>query len=438
MLLRKIESIIPASPEMGSDIPRSERAKCSRGVAIAYPVTARTLLFLASLTLGLACVDLNQPAILKQHLSSGTGGSPVTGVGGAGIGGEGGVIGTGGVGVGGAGAGGIVGTGGSAGTGKDASVGPDTSGGGAGGVAGSGGGAGSDGPADTGGIIGTGGDTTVDAPIGTGGSGGGAGGASTDAPGGTGGKVGTGGAGTGGVATGGAVTGGVVGTGGAGTGGVVGTGGAGTGGAVGTGGSSAVLNCAAAIVPANSSTNGLVTNFSDWNGTTAQWGSTTTGLNGTVFRYTDTGNASTTMTAATSSAGLHLTGNVGTWAGGGLTFLECATVASFTQVQFTIANATASSCALEMQIQTFALRPADQVPAGGCKADGGTCFGFPAKSAIVSLSATFAAKAVTTVLQGNFSNWSTANANQVVGVQWQFTGSACPVDVTISSVKFLP
>jgi hypothetical protein len=50
-------------------------------------------------------------------------------------------------------------------------------------------------------------------------------------------------------------------------------------------------------------------------------------------------------------------------------------------------------------------------------------------------------------LLSDFSGWSTAtSANQVVGLQWQFTGTqldpdagpGCPVDVTITDVKFLP
>ena len=393
-------------------------------------------------------MDLTPPPSIKQHLGGGAvdGSGGVTAEGG-GPGGTGGVIGHGGaIGTGGSGAGGVPGTGGA--TPGDAAI-PD--------APGTGGKIDDDASIGTGGISGVGGSTTAGGAPGLGGTISGQGGSATDGPAGTGGLsaggvVGTGGGtsvtggtvGTGGVVgTGGARTGGVVGTGGAGTGGVVGTGGAGTGGAgtggvVGTGGSSAVLNCAAAIVPANSSTNGLVTNFSDWDSTTLRWGSASN-LNGTIFQYTD-GNASTTMVAAASTAGLNLTGKVASWAGGGMSFLECATVASFTQVQFTIANRTASACTVDMQIQTFALRPMEQVPAGGCKADGGTCYGFPTKTGIVSLSATFAAKPVTATLggTGNFSNWSTANANQVVGVQWQFGGSAnCPIDVTISGVKFL-
>jgi len=428
VVLRKLESTKPGLLDPRRDLGRIDGENPRPRTRSGFLTLSRALLVAGALSLGVACVDLTPPESVQEYARGASGGSVSAP-------GTGGVIGVGGssaVGAGGfSGVGGDMGLGGATGS-PDANIEPDAPLG-TGGLAGAGGGPGLDGPNGGGGA----GGTTADVALGSGGSISGNGGTSADALAdagglvGTGGKVGTGGAGTGGVVgTGGA------GTGGAGSGGRVGTGGAGTGGAVGTGGSSAVLNCAAAIVPANSGTNGLVTNFSDWNATTKVWGSASN-LNGTIFGYTDTANASTTMTGTATTAGLHLTGTVGTWAGGGLTFLECATVASFTQVRFTIANATASSCAVEFQLQTFDKRPMEQVPAGGCKADGGTCFGFPAKGAIVSLSSTFGATAVTSALSG-FSGWSTANANQVVGVQWQFTGSSCPINVTISSVQFLP
>jgi len=48
----------------------------------------------------------------------------------------------------------------------------------------------------------------------------------------------------------------------------------------------------------------------------------------------------------------------------------------------------------------------------------------------------------------DFSGWSSGNAKQVVGLQWQITsnsaassgdaGAGCPVDVTVTKIKFLP
>jgi hypothetical protein len=51
---------------------------------------------------------------------------------------------------------------------------------------------------------------------------------------------------------------------------------------------------------------------------------------------------------------------------------------------------------------------------------------------------------ITTPL-ADFTKWSAANAGQVVGLQWQFTGTnvgpdagaSCPVDVRITGIKFL-
>ena len=51
---------------------------------------------------------------------------------------------------------------------------------------------------------------------------------------------------------------------------------------------------------------------------------------------------------------------------------------------------------------------------------------------------------ITTPL-ADFTKWSAVNAAQVVGLQWQFTGTsvgpdagaACPIDVTITGIKFL-
>ena len=51
---------------------------------------------------------------------------------------------------------------------------------------------------------------------------------------------------------------------------------------------------------------------------------------------------------------------------------------------------------------------------------------------------------ITTPL-ADFTKWSAANAGQVVGLQWQFTGTnvgpdagaSCPIDVSITGIKFL-
>jgi hypothetical protein len=220
----------------------------------------------------------------------------------------------------------------------------------------------------------------------------------------------------------------------------MGTGGSvGTGGAVGTGGV-ASYNCSAAIVPANG-TSGMVTDFSDYNEATGHWGKSS-GIFGSIYSYAGT---SATMNAAKvegTPKGLHLAGSVpaNSYAGGGLTFLACATVASFTQIQFSVYGNTAN-CAVELQVQTFDQRPTDQTPPGGCASN---CFNFPVLKQIIDLSTAVAASSPKTVVKSlsSFSNWSSTNAAEVVGLQWQFTRASssgtCTADVTVTEAKFLP
>ena len=319
----------------------------------------------------------------------------------------------------------VVGTGGAVG---DIDGGSDVPMGDEGGAPGTDGAPGEGGTPGTGGAPGEGGAPGTGGVVGTGGAG-------------TGGLVGTGGAGTGGlVGTGGAGTGGLVGTGGAGTGGLVGTGGAGTGGVVGTGGSTALApyNCGNAVVPSGTPN---VTNFSsDWDAGTKRWGSSS-GLYGSIFSYP----SDSTMNAPAvegAPRGLHLTGTVaaGSSGGGGVLFLVCATVASFTSVEFAIYGS-ATNCNIQMQIQTFNQRPNDQNPPGGCDKSAGSCSGFPYVSQIVSASALSTSPTTVNKTLTNFTNWSqTSSPGQVVGLQWQFTPSGsktCTVDVTLTNIKFL-
>ena len=182
----------------------------------------------------------------------------------------------------------------------------------------------------------------------------------------------------------------------------------------------------------------MITDFTDWNATTAHWG--TGALTGNIYQY---GSSATTMNAAKvegTPPGLHLSGSIPSgYGGGGLTFFSCVTVASFTKVSFEIYGS-ATNCAIELQLQTYDQRPAEQTPPGGCKSDGGTsCFKFPVKSQVVSLSGTVAAPgtAVSVTLSG-MTNWSTSAAGQIVGMQWQFTssGGTCAANATITNIKF--
>jgi hypothetical protein len=407
-------------------------------------------MLLAGFTLGLACVDLTPPPEVVDYRNGvvpGSGGQVPIETGGAG-----GLVGTGGeVIAGGTGAGGMAGAGGTTpppagggGAGVDVAGLPDVAMG-SGGTVGSGGAGVLDARREDGGSSGAGGKdkdaaagaggSEPDALVGTGGvqgTGGavGSGGATTGSGGataGSGGKTGTGGA-TG--------TGGRTGTGGAtGTGGRTGTGGAtGTGGTTSTGGTTGYNGCASPVVPAN----GVVTNFTDWNATTSRWGSGN--LTGTVYAY-----ASTDMTMAQkvegSPVGLHLTGSLSSttaWGGGGLTFLSCVTVASYRTISFDVYGG-ASGCDVELQLQTFAQRPTDQTPPGGCvkASDGSGCFTFPLKSQVVDLSTTLTAPKTVSVTLSGMTNWSASAATQIVGIQWQFTGNCSP-NATFTNIKFVP
>jgi hypothetical protein len=418
------------------------------------------LLCLAAVSLGLACVDLDPPwtnVVPKTGGSTGT--SIAVGEGGASADGPGADEGLGvggGMAIDGGGAGGAGGSSipdtfaGDGATGSGGELGPIDAAGGVsgldgdtaidssiatGGSSGTGGGVVADGRLGSGGSSGTGGKTTGDGSVGTGGSSKPDSGANPDVPLGTGGVVGTGGTlGTGGsVGSGGTTSsGGAIGTGG-------GTGGAGTGGAPGTGGSTVVkLECTSPIVPANGS-NGGVTDFADFSATTGQWGPTD-GLHGGAFGYAASGS---TIADTVDGSGLHLTGTIaataGAYGGGGLSYHVCTTVAQFTRIQFTVQGST-SGCDMELQIRTFDQLPAEQNPGGGCYRDaGGSCFGFPHLKPVAVPTAT-----PTDVVKplASFTNWSTANANQVVGLQWQLSNpssaSTCPIDVTITNIKFLP
>ena len=200
----------------------------------------------------------------------------------------------------------------------------------------------------------------------------------------------------------------------------------------------ATYSCGNAIVPAS----GVITDFSDWNATTATWGSGT--LTGSIYAYADPKATMNTARVEGTPKGLHLTSTVPlqSYSGGGLTFFSCVSAASFSKIQFDVYGS-GPNCEIDLQLQTFAQRPVDQSPPGGCKADGGAgCFAFPAMKNIVDLSTAVAApgKTVSTTL-ASFTNWSTAAAGQIVGMQWQFLrngNSDCMIDATFANIKFVP
>jgi len=122
--------------------------------------------------------------------------------------------------------------------------------------------------------------------------------------------------------------------------------------------------------------------------------------------------------------------------GGGLQFDQCATAASFAGIQFDIAGST-GGCALELQLQTYADRPATASPAGGC-ASGCTS---PVK---VNLATSGTVAVMFSDLTGGTP--SPFSAAQLVQIQWQFTippgvdggiQTPCSVNMTFDNITFI-
>jgi glucuronoarabinoxylan endo-1,4-beta-xylanase len=202
-------------------------------------------------------------------------------------------------------------------------------------------------------------------------------------------------------------------------------------------GDTSSLDCADPVTPSNVVSGG-VTDFTDWAGATGKWGSPN-GLYGAVYAYSGPNGSMVMQNVDTANKDLHITGSVaaGDYGGAGLAFYDCATVASFSAVQFTVSGS-APGCELDLQIKTFDQQPTSQNPPGGC--DSGSCYNFPDYASIAVPTAT--AQTIVAPLSG-FSTWSSADATQVVGLQWQFNGNdvgaegSCPIDVAITGIRFL-
>ena len=208
------------------------------------------------------------------------------------------------------------------------------------------------------------------------------------------------------------------------------------------------------MTPDNVSSGG-VTDFSDWSTTTGKWGNTQ-GLYGAIYGYAGTTTASTmSANVDTTNKALHASGMVamGDYGGIGLSYCACSTVASFSQVQFTVSGSW-PGCDLQMQIKTFDQTPTSQNPMGGC--DAGSCYNYPAALQVATPSS---APVPITIPLSSFSNWTAVTAAEVVGLQWQWTYSGanipadggtdastggvdaspiCPINASITDIKFLP
>jgi hypothetical protein len=107
------------------------------------------------------------------------------------------------------------------------------------------------------------------------------------------------------------------------------------------------------------------------------------------------------------------------------------TTASFTKILFDVYGS-AAGCTIDLQLQTFDQRPNNQTPPGGCNPSG-TCYTFP--HIVVNPTLTSTPTTVTTTLS-TMTNWTAAEGAQIVGIQWQFTGSTCTPGATFTNIKF--
>ena len=129
------------------------------------------------------------------------------------------------------------------------------------------------------------------------------------------------------------------------------------------------------------------------------------------------------------------------WGGAGLTFLSCATVASFTKISFDVYGQ-AAGCTIELQLQTFSQRPTDQDSSRRLR-EGGRRHGllrFPVKSQVVDLATAVTTPKTVSVTLYTMTNWAASAATQIVGIQWQFasTGGSCTPNATFTNIKFVP
>ena len=202
------------------------------------------------------------------------------------------------------------------------------------------------------------------------------------------------------------------------------------------------------MVPSNVSSGG-VTDFSDWSNSTGKWGSTQ-GLYGAIYGYAGPTTASTmSATVDTTNKDLHGIGTVamGDYGGIGLSYCACSTVTSFSQVQFTVSGLVARLRSADADQDVRCRRPPARIPWAAATAS--SCYNYPAASQVALPSST--PMTITTPLS-SFSNWTSATAAEVVGLQWQWTYSGtnipadggvdasagCPINASITNIKFLP
>jgi hypothetical protein len=201
-------------------------------------------------------------------------------------------------------------------------------------------------------------------------------------------------------------------------------------------------DCTTSIIPSNGG-NGFVTDFGDFSAIEQKWGTwgPANGLHGEAVGSCQDRTVAVTVDPSESPHALHLTTSI---AGSDfsaavvLRFFGCATVASFSRIQFDI-NGSAPGLTTVLQIITYDRLSISQ--GGGCAESAGSgCSTYPIAVGIVDL-ARPVTKTVTLSLDAF--GLDAQGATKVAGLAWGFvktnsSGDSCTVDVSITNVRFLP
>lgn len=214
--------------------------------------------------------------------------------------------------------------------------------------------------------------------------------------------------------------------------GAAGTGGAprGTGGSSNSGGAGGRLMCDG--VEPISPPNGIVSDFASITPSGNSW-TASNGVTGWSFAYHGGAPSIATAQLGALAHDLHCTASVGnvSYAGCGIVINSCLTAGANAALRFSVTGK--STCDVALQIQTYERKPFTDTPPGGCTA---ACGNY-ASSTSLSLS-----PSPVTVPLSTLTNWTTASASQIVGLEWQMTipagKTSCTADLRFDDIQLVP
>ena len=220
------------------------------------------------------------------------------------------------------------------------------------------------------------------------------------------------------------------GSGGSGGGGATGSGPAGTGGSNSSGGIDGGVTCGG-IEPV-SPRDGVVSDFASITTSGGSW-TASNGVTGRTFAYHGGMPSTVNVELGAIAHDLHCTASLGdtSYAGCGVVVDGCLAAGANAALRFSISGR--SNCDVALQIQTYDRKPTTDTPAGGCR---GMC-GKYSSSASLTLR-----PGPITVALSTLTNWTSASAAQVVGVEWKMTPPAgktsCTTDLRFDDIVFVP